>query len=252
MAGLEFLRRAHIEQIEGARAGFGLPLLHRRLVGEGHIEAPGDRRRPVLRDRHGVRRRLGAEAGGAVLAGETGQFPAHGAVLQGRDLVGNAGVDQALGADDAARAAGAVDDDQRFRVGRDLVDPVDQFGTGHVDAARNVHAPVFLDGPAVQDHHVPARPNGLVQCLGRQAGRVVGVLDEFAERLGRHVDAGIELVAGFGPRRRPAFEDADIAVAEGVQHLHRFAGDAGRAVVAKHDPHASARHEVQDLQFEAR
>ena len=71
--------------------------------------------------------------GPAALAAQAGEFPAHGAVAQRHDLVGDAGAAQALGAQDAAGAAGAVDHHQGLRVGRDIADAVGQFAAGHAD-----------------------------------------------------------------------------------------------------------------------
>ena len=49
-------------------------------------------------------------------------------------LFGSAGIDQRLRADDAARAAGAIDHDQRVGRRRDVVDAQHQFGARHIDA----------------------------------------------------------------------------------------------------------------------
>ena len=51
------------------------------------------------------------------------------------------------------------------------------------------------------------------QFVGRDAGRVAVVLDEFAERLARHIDAGKQLVAGGLPCGNAAVQHVEVAVA---------------------------------------
>ena len=59
---------------------------------------------------------------------------------------------------------------------------------------------------------VPARDEP-VELVGGDARRGAGVLDEFAERLARHVDAGKQLEPGRGPGGDAAVEDGEVGVA---------------------------------------
>ena len=49
MAGLVFLGRAHVEQVERALVGFGAPGRERRVVDAGNAAACGDPRRSLAR-----------------------------------------------------------------------------------------------------------------------------------------------------------------------------------------------------------
>src|SRR5207244_7708119 len=110
---------------------------------------------------------FGCEARRPAFAFAAGELPAHGAVLQRDDAVRDAGIAQRLAADDAARAAGAVDHDERFRIGRDVMHTVRELGAGRIDAAGDAHALVFLEGPRVEDDELlPARAQ-VLQFLGR-------------------------------------------------------------------------------------
>ena len=107
VAGGVFLRIANIEAVERAvrlrlqRPGFArCQMPDAGTIGDGARPFPGvggdaDLAAPV----------------GAVFERVPRQSPADGAVAQRHHLVGNAGVDQRLGADDRAGAAGAIDDD---------------------------------------------------------------------------------------------------------------------------------------------
>ena len=109
-------------------------------------------------------RRAGIEPlGAAAVAAQAGEFPAHRAVAQRHHLVGDAGAPQALGAQDAARAAGAVHHHQRLRIGHDVADAIRQFAARHADAGGDRHAREFLVRAAVQHHHVAAGVDPLLQ-----------------------------------------------------------------------------------------
>ena len=96
----------------------------------------------------GGRRR---DALGATLDREARELPSHGSVLQRHHGVRDAGVAQRLTADDAARAPGAVHNDQRVWARWQIVDAPDQLRARHVDAAGNIHAVVFLERTRVHD-----------------------------------------------------------------------------------------------------
>ena len=72
---------------------------------------------------------------------------------------------------------------------------------------------IFVERPAVEHHHVGAAAHQAVELLGADARRAAVVLDEFAERLARHVDAGEQLEAGLLPGRDAAVEIGEVGVA---------------------------------------
>ena len=124
MAGLVFIRPAHVKDQQGMGFLFPAPFLqgraidHRNPVMGGHDAGPVAGQDSV-RGRH--------RRGGPVLAVvqfEPRQMPAHGAVAQGHHRVRHAGVAQGLGPQDAARATGAVDHHRGFRIGRQGGDTV--------------------------------------------------------------------------------------------------------------------------------
>ena len=84
----------------------------------------------------------GCAPGLAVLERQAGQRPADGAVAKGRHPVGNAGVHQRLRADDAARAPGAVHDDQRLGRRRGRADAQTSSAPGTLMPRRHAHRPV--------------------------------------------------------------------------------------------------------------
>jgi hypothetical protein len=141
-------------------------------------------------------------------------MPAHRAVLERDDLVGQAGVDQRLRADDRPGAAGAVHHHQRLGVRGEVLHAIDQLGAGAVDAARDRHVVELGHRPRIEDHQVGLGIDQLLQVGGIDARRVVLVLHDLAERLARHVDAGEDLVARITPGFQAAFHDGEIGVAE--------------------------------------
>ena len=186
--GLELFPGAHVEQVK--RAGIvGLPGLNLGPPRELDFEARSRLVRGGLRLRQTCRRRRGGHTRRAAFAFVAGQLPAHGAVLERDHRIGNAGIAQRLAADDAARASGAVDHHKRIWIGRQLVHPINQFGARYVDAAGNVHTVEFVERARIEDHHLAPGLGEPANLVRRHARRVEVVLDEFAERLGRHVDA---------------------------------------------------------------
>ena len=129
---------AHVEEIERARRRrrASAPASPRSMRVMPKRVAP--RARPRTWPRRGRRARRPARARALPLSqAKPGERPAHGAVAQRHHLVRHAGVDQRLRADDAARAAGAIDHDQRVGRGRDVVDAQHQLGARHVDGGRD-------------------------------------------------------------------------------------------------------------------
>jgi hypothetical protein len=182
---------------------------------------------------------------------EPGEVPAHGAVLERDDPVGNAGVDERLRADDRARAAGAVDHDQRVGRGHHVVDPVDELRAGAVGGAGDAHPAVLGERAAVEDDDFLARRDATLHFLRLHARRVLGVLDQLAERLGGHVDAAVDLIAGGFPGRGAALEQRHVGVAMGEQPPR---GHFGQAFVTVDHDHAggASRHQQRDPHLEPR
>ncbi len=143
---------ADIKQ-EGGAVALLLPALQRGLIDDRH---PG----PFGKMRHLSGPGAGGAGGGIVLPlllvrqRLAGQRPADSAIAQGMDRVWHAGVDQRLGADDAAGASGAVDDNRRLRGGRQALYPQGQLAAGHADAAGDAHGLVLIEAPGVDDHHL--------------------------------------------------------------------------------------------------
>src|ERR1700744_5722742 len=115
-----FLGRANVEQIERALAFLHHEAIEHRPVNDGNTDAlrPGLR----LRERSGIAlaRPLQEAVGVAAFDAMAGEGPANGAVAKREYLVLESGVDQRLGADDAARPSGTIDDDGRIRRGRNF------------------------------------------------------------------------------------------------------------------------------------
>ena len=81
-------------------------------------------------------------------------MPGHGAVLQRHDLVAHAGVDQRLRADDAARAAAAVDDDRGIRRRHEIGEAIDQLRAGNADRRGDAVVVILLERAAVVDRDI--------------------------------------------------------------------------------------------------
>jgi hypothetical protein len=79
------------------------------------------------------------------------------AILQCFDRVRHAEIDQGLGADNGARAPGAVDHDPGLGIGRERGGAQGELAVGTAQPARHVHLVEFLIGPAVEQHQVRAR-----------------------------------------------------------------------------------------------
>ena len=104
---------------------------------------------------------------------------------------------------------------------------------------------IFVERAAVEHHQVGAAADQPVELGSVDAWRPAGVLDEFAERLARHVDAGEQFEAGVAPGAHAAVEIAEIGVAGAAQDISR-ALDQAVAVVAQHDA-GRARHQLGEF-----
>ena len=249
VAGGVFLGRAHVPAVQGA-GGVGFP---GGQAGDGEAHCAG-----AVSQRLGRRLRCGQVGGAdaakaplrAMVQHLPGQQPADGAVAQRRHRVGDAGVHQALGADDAAGAAGTVDDHPGGRVRRQVSHPQRQLGAGHAGAAGDAHRGVFVEAAGVQHHHVGLRVQQGLHLLGRQAGRVPLVLDQFAEALAGHVDIAEQLAAGVTPAGQAANEQVHPGVAQGLQ-LPRGGRGQAFAVVVDGDGHVAPRQPPGRVQRDA-
>lgn len=148
-----------------------------------------------------------------------GQGPADGAVAQGGHRVGDAGVDQGLGADDAAGASGAVDDNAGCRVRCQLAGAQHQLRPRHADATGNAHGLVFVETPGVEHHHVSLAVEQGLDFFRRQGRRMPLAFHQFAEGLAWHIDVDKQLATGAAPALQATFEQADVAVAQRLQAL---------------------------------
>ena len=126
----------------------------------------------------------------------------------------------------------------------------DQLGARAVDAARDVHHAVLAHRPAVEDDHVGAGIELCLDLLGGEARRLVVMLDKFAERLARHVDAAEQLVTGPPPSGDAAGEKGDIVIAELLQ-ADRRALRQPIVGIAQHQARRPARDERIDAQLDA-
>ena len=180
---------------------------------------------------------------------ETGKAPALGPALQRHNLVRHPGVDQRLRADDAARPPGAGDDDQRIRVGHQIGETIDQFGTGAGLRAGDVEAVELVDRAAVEHDMLGAVAAQRIKLGGGDVRRVAADLDDLGEGLARHVAAGEQRVARHRPRRDAAGQPVDGVVAETIEPLRRPAGDAVIAV-DEDDPRRFARHQPRHVELQ--
>ena len=153
VAGAVFLFGAHVEQVGGA-AGLGAPVAQLREAGAVYAGLVGHGAGCLPGLFAGFNADVGEAPLLAVLQCLPGQGPADGAVAQGGHRVGDAGVHQGLGADDAAGAPGAVDDHPGARVRRQFTHTQHQFGAGHADGAGDVHGLVLVEAAGVEHHHV--------------------------------------------------------------------------------------------------
>ena len=233
VTGFEFFRGAYVEQVSAA-ARFLLPALHVCQRGTahprfiGHATGIAGGNLPMLFAGWRELARL------TVLQFLTGQGPANGAVAQGRHRVGDAGVDQRLRADDAAGAAGAVDDDARGRVRCQLPGAQHQFGARYADAGGNAHGLVFIEAPGIEHYHVGVVVEQCLDFLCRKRRRVALAFHQFAEGFAWHIDVDEQLATGVAPTVQSVFKQADIEVAQVLQAL---SGDARQTFAIVVDGH---------------
>ncbi len=220
MAGRELLRRAHVED-QGRSRIILQPACQRLRINRFNPMSAGHRLRTGLGPGQSGWSGRGRHPGFAVGQLKARQLPAHGAVLECIDRVAQPGVDQGLRADDAARAAGAIDDDDRVLVGHLVMHAIDEFGARTVDTARYAHAPEFIERSGVEDDQLVATRLHRLDLGGGQSRRLIPMFDKLAKGLGRYIDAGVDLEAGLLPGARAAREHADHGIARCLQHAGR-------------------------------
>src|SRR6185437_13516474 len=181
---------------------------------------------------------------------EIREEPALRPVLQRVDGIRDPEVDERLRTDDAAGAAGAVDDDGRGGIGNDLADAIRELAIGAAARARDAHLAEFGERPAVEDHERLARPLHRGEALGGNPRGVACMLDELAEGLARHVHAREEVEARALPSAGPAIEDVDVRVAELLEPPRGARCDAEGAVVARDDARGFPREEPRRLDLQ--
>ena len=162
------------------------------------------------------------------------------------------GIAQGLGADDAAGPPGAIDNDKIVRRAQPVRHAVHQLGAGTVERAGNAHVAEFADRPAVDDQNILTGIEAALQLGGGDVGRAAAMLDQLAERLARHVDAGEQLEPGGCPGAAAARHDGDIVIPHPVEFRGGALGQTLVAAVEHDDTRWFARHEIADHQFEAR
>ena len=179
-----------------------------------------------------------------MLESVAGEVPTHGAVAQSDHAILDACVDQGLGADNAARAPGAIDDHQSIRGWREVVNTVGELCTGNADAVGNVAGVVLDHGATVEDHHILVLVHHLFQLVGGHRRRLVLELDILSERLAGDVDAAEYFQPCCPPGFDTAIEHTDILIVEGQKSLRGALCEPFTAV-ANDDLRRSARnHDV--------
>ncbi len=243
-----FLGGAHVEAIEGpvAHLRHAGQLLrgqaaHAGAVGHGAGAGPG-----LVRAARGPALEPARLAVVQVLAG---QGPAYGSVAQGGYGVGQAGVDQGLGADDAAGAPGAIDHDGGLRIGRQVRGAQDQLGPGYADPGGNAHGLEFVEPARVQHHHVGLGVDQGLQVFGGDGRGMAPGVDQFAKGLAVGIDVLEQLIARRPPALESALQRPKMTIAQLAQAFGR-GGDQALAVVIQHDRRVLAGDAAQDLQLQ--
>ena len=184
---------------------------------------------------------------GATLGLAARQDPAHHAVLKSDDI-GMAEFLQRACADDAARAACAVDNDRRM-AGREILRVQRDVKARHPERARDAALVVLLRSPDIADNNVatlglPGKKRG-----GLDARHPMSMLDRFAEVLAWHVRAGRDRAPCRCRSLHTASEHAGVAITEGTQGArcqHRATG----VVVDEKNQRVRVPHEIADPVFE--
>ena len=248
--GLVLLGRAHVQPMDAASR-----IMKFRALREGRKAHAGAPRQGLCRGFRQRARSVADRSGAprlAMLKCLAGQGPTDGAVAQGSHRIRQPRIDERLRANQAARAACAVDDDAGARVGRQIARPQHQLGARHADAGRDAHGLVLVEAARVEHHHVVLLVQQGLHLLGRQRRRMRLRLDEFAKGLARHIDVAEQLAARRSPARQAAFKLRDIRVSQRRQ-TRGGARDQLRiecALTVQHDLDVESWHARQGLQLD--
>src|SRR3546814_1681333 len=86
----------------------------------------------------------------AVFELQTLQVPSLRTIFQRKDRVADTQIDERLGADNAARAACTVNDDCRFFIRKQLVNPIGQLTIGAAHRLRDIYFSVLIEWAPIQ------------------------------------------------------------------------------------------------------
>src|SRR6478609_817744 len=111
---------------------------------------------------------------------------------------------------------------------------VGQLRARTVDAPRYAHLRIFGEWPAVEDDDFFAGIEFRLDLLRRHARCILGVLDEFAERFTRNIDAAVQLEAFRCPCVYAAVQDAHVDVSMFTQLSRGALGKALPGVTNDH------------------
>ncbi len=212
-----------------------------------HLEAAGQRLR--CGTHAGRLTRLAITALAAVFERQVGQIPALGAVFKCEDRIGQAQVDEGLGAEDATGAAGAIDHDAGLLARHQGAHTQGQLAIRATGGRRDVHFLKFRKRPAVQHHHIFTPVEHAREFGGTDTGRVIHLFDQFPKGFGRHIHARKQGKAGGLPACGAALQHKHLGVTQRVQSARGARRDI-LPVVVDHQTHGLARCQSQHVQLE--
>ena len=250
VAARVFVGAADVEAVGGATR-IGQPVGEHARIDALRMRAAGQCRGAFARRVQVAERHVLVRAPLALRERQARERPSDRAVAQRDDGIGHAGVDQRLRADQAARAAGAVDDDEGRRVRREVTGAAHQFAAGHADRAGQAHAAVFVEAPGIEQDELVAAREATLEFVGRDRRRVAPGLDQLAEGLARHVDVAEQLETGFAPGAQSTGEQRDVGVAQRLQLARRHRRHAF-PVVVDDDGHAAPRQAPPGVELQPR
>ena len=137
-----------------------------------------------------------------------------------------------------------------FGFGHDPADAIGELAVRAADAGRNAHLRVLGPRPAVQHHDIVAALEHRIELGDADARRVVGVLDQLAERLARQIDALVDLITGRRPGPRAAGEQVQIRITHRSEPTDGARGQRIVAFVVDDDARARARNQTPDHELE--
>ena len=165
-----------------------------------------------------------------------GQHPAGSAVFQPDDFPIQPHPLQNPRADNAARAAGAVDDHGSIgvQVGGNIGDAEGQLAAGHTAPAGNAETAVFLRRPRVQYHHFVAAFHTGAQFNGVNLRHIVDDFHLFAEIFTRNIHAPLGGMVQAHPAVDAPVQPGDVGVAHSGGSRHG-AGHPPPVIIAQHN-----------------